>query len=151
MVRADSILGVVAVIARPASTGLSAIVGRVCPISQSDDAAAVARLCDVETAPRRLRVPIVPGQVDVVGLASMDRLALGESIEFVGPLTLAYDGERERTVPAGATVRIVIDRLGPIVVDVDQTLLLASAARLFDVSSPVAASDPYTAEARNGN
>jgi hypothetical protein len=132
VVRASAVRGVVAAIAHPSSTGLSAIAGRLQPIGRDEPGAVHVRLGDAAVCLRRVRVPIVPGQFDVLGVGAVERLMEGDTVTFDGPVVLAYDGERERHVPAGAVAYVRVDRRGPAVVDVDRVLLRAAVDHLFD-------------------
>jgi len=131
VVRSDLIRLVVAALAVPASTGLSAIAGRTSPVAADEEGGVVVRLGGEG---RRVRVPIVPGSFDVLPIASIDRLADGGSITVEGPGVLAYDGERDRVLPAGSTATITVARTGPFVIDVARTLRAAADHHLFDVA-----------------
>jgi hypothetical protein len=152
VLRAGSIVGVVAAIAHPTSTGLSAIAGRLQPIGRDEPGAVHVVLGELDACARRVRVPIVPGQFDVLGVASVAHLGEGDTVTFPGPLVLAYDGERERHVPEGAVAYVRVDSLGPAVVDVDRVLLHAAAHHLFDEPAPGDASpSATTTEAPDGH
>jgi len=152
VLRAGSIVGVVAAIAHPTSTGLSAIAGRLQPIGRDEPGAVHVVLGELAACARRVRVPIVPGQFDVLGVASVAHLGEGDTVTFPGPLVLAYDGERERHVPEGAVAYVRVDSLGPAVVDVDRVLLHAAAHHLFDEPAPGDASpSATTTEAPDGH
>jgi len=129
VLRSSSVRVVVATIASPASTGLSAIAGRLSPLGRNSPGAVVVRL----GGSRRVRVPIVPGVVDELGVESVESLLDGESVELRGPGVLAFDGERDRVLPAGAIATVVVRVDGPFVVDVERTLHCAANQRLFDV------------------
>ena len=139
VVRADTIRAVVAAIASPASTGLSSIAGRLHPLGRDDDGAVVVRVGD---GSRAVRAPIVPGSFDVLGVESLEVIADGGSTQLRGPGLLAYDGERDRVLPADAEVTITVRRDGPLVVDVERTLHCAAIRQLFDI---------VTAEKRHGH
>lgn len=149
VVRAETVTAVVAAIAHPTSTGLSAIPGRVHPLDRDEDGAVHVVLAPVEGCTRRVRVPIVPGYVDVLGIAAVNLIAHGDGVTIDGPCVLAYDGERERMVPAGATATVAVRRNGPFVVDIDRTLLFAARHHLFDL--PNSAPRPTTPEAHHGH
>ncbi len=129
VVDAGSLRGVVAAISTPMSTGLSSVAGRTAPLDSDDDRAAVVRTGD---GGRVIRVPLVPGRFDDVGVAEISYLDAGDVFVVDGPCVLAYDGERDRVLRAGDRVTISVDRLGPFVVDVERTLALAGERRLFD-------------------
>ena len=130
VVRAGSVRAVVAAIATPASTGLSSVAGRLRPLSRHADGAVAVRLGGEQ---RLLRVPIVPGALGTVAVESVELLAEGAAFEMAGPGVLAYDGERDRVLPAGATATITVSRRGPLVLDVERVLQCAAAHRLFDL------------------
>lgn len=131
-----TIRAVVAAISSPTSTGMSSIAGRTLPLGRSDDGAVVVVLGtgDVgDVTLRRVRVPIVPGGFAELAVERVSTLTERERVRFDGPCVLAYDGERDRVLPAGATATVQIDRRGPVLVDVDRTLRCAAARHLFDV------------------
>ena len=132
VVRPDRIRGVVAAVATPTSTGLSSIAGRTHPLGADDDGAVVVRLARAGGGARRVHVPIVPGAFSVLDVERIHLLGVGESARFDGPLVLAYDGERDRVLPAGAHADVSVDRGGPRVVDVDRALRAAAHLQLFD-------------------
>jgi predicted polyphosphate/ATP-dependent NAD kinase len=134
VVDATSVLAVVAAIATPTSTGLSSIAGRSAPLGPADDAVVIR----AGPLGRVVRVPLLPGRFDEFTIESIQPLGPGATVTFEGPCVLAYDGERERPVRAGTTATVSVDRHGPFVVDVDRTLDLAAAGRLFDRSLPEA-------------
>ncbi len=132
VLRAGAIVAVVAAIAHPTSTGLSAIAGRLHPLERDEPGAVHVRLCEPALGGRRLRAPIVPGQFEVVGVQHLEVLPDGGTVSFEGPLVLAYDGERERQLPAGSVAHVRVERTGPYMVDVDHVLLYAAHHQLFD-------------------
>jgi predicted polyphosphate/ATP-dependent NAD kinase len=146
VVRSESLRAVVAAIASPTSTGLSAIAGRVFPISRHVPGAVVVHL----QGDRTIRVPIVPGAFHDVSIGAIDLLADGESVQLSGPGTLAYDGERHRVLTADAVATITVRCDGPTVVDVDRALHCAAQQHLFDLPS---GNNPRhtTSEAHNGD
>lgn len=130
VLRPGSIRLVVAATALAASTGLSSIAGRSHPLDADEDGAVVVH---IGPGPRRVRVPIVPGHFDVLDVAQVDTIADGGSVAIAVPGVLAYDGERDRVLPAGATATIRVERTGPVVVDVPGALRSAALHHLFDV------------------
>ena len=132
VVRAGAVRAVVAAIATPASTGLSSVAGRLRPLSRHEEGAVAVRLGEVGAQSRHVRVPIVPGSIDVVAVESIELLGEGETFELTGPGVLAYDGERDRVLPAGVTATVTVTSDGPLMIDVERTLQCAAAHRLFD-------------------
>ena len=90
---------------------------------------------------RRVRVPIVPGGFAELAVESVSTLTERDCVTFDGPCVLAYDGERDRVLPARATATVRVDRRGPVLVDVDRTLRCAAARHLFDVPTVLEVDD----------
>ncbi len=135
VLRASSVRAVVAAMATPASTGLSAVAGRVAPVRRGDDGGVLVTL---DGSDRLVRVPLVPGTVDDLAVADVVRLADGQAVVWTGPGVLAYDGERDRVLSRTATVTVSVRRDGPWVLDVERTLACAVRRRLFDRPAAVA-------------
>jgi len=127
----SSVQAVVAAIATPTSTGLSSIAGRLRPLGRHEPGAVAVRLGGNE---RRIRVPLVPGSVDVLAVDSVEDLADGDSFHLHGPGVLAYDGERERVLTDTASAVVTLGQDGPRVIDVNCTLQYAARRRLFDIA-----------------
>jgi hypothetical protein len=119
---------IVLTVADPAAVGISPIGGLVEPVGREDDEALVVHLAPVDGAKLVVSAPISPGLYEQVGIESCSVLALGETIELRGPGILAFDGDRRRVVVDGATIRLRVERDGPIVIDVPQAM--AEAARV---------------------
>jgi predicted polyphosphate/ATP-dependent NAD kinase len=113
--RAESISELFVTHARPSAVGLSAIAGMLAP---GADGVHVV----LGDGPQ-LRVPLAPGLIAPVGVASFRRLAPGEPVHVApGPGCLALDGEREierRGGGAPATVRLIP---GPFRIEVDTVM-----------------------------
>ena len=107
--------------------------GRTRPIAADEDGGVVVRLGGTH---RHVRVPIIPGSFDVLPIESIDVLPDGGSVRVDGPCVLAYDGERDRVLPAGAAAVITVSRTGPYVIDVARTLRAAAERHLFDAPAP---------------
>jgi hypothetical protein len=135
VLRASSILAVVAAIASPASTGLSSIAGRLQPLGRHEPGAVEVRLGG---GSRSLRAPIVPGMFDDVSVASVEHVADGDAVQLDGPGVLAFDGERERLLVDGGRAMVTVHRDGPLVVDVADTLACAARRGLFEHPRPEA-------------
>jgi predicted polyphosphate/ATP-dependent NAD kinase len=127
-----SVRWVVAAIAQPASTGLSAVAGRTHPVGRAEPGGVLVRLGRAEGA-RRVRVPLAPGAFTTLEVAEVRPLADGEPVVLPGGGVLAFDGERDRRVPAGTTITVAVEATGPLLVDVDQTLVQAARERRFDL------------------
>ncbi len=126
-----SIEVVVAAVASPASTGLSAIAGRLCPCEPDRDGGVAVWL---GPGPRSIRVPLAPGTFTTVEVSQVNELTLGTVVEIRGPGILAFDGERDRPIGADTTVSVSVTRTGPYRIDVGATLALAATQRRFDVA-----------------
>jgi predicted polyphosphate/ATP-dependent NAD kinase len=130
VVDATAIRWVVAVAATPASTGLSSIAGRLHPMGRHDAGGVFVR---VGPGDRSVRVPLVPGSFSTVDIAEVRPLAFGVPVVLTGPGMLAFDGERDRRLGTNATVTLTVDHSGPLVIDVEQTLIRAAHQQRFDV------------------
>jgi predicted polyphosphate/ATP-dependent NAD kinase len=130
VVDAADIRHVVAATATPASTGVSSIAGRLQPVDRTDAGGVYVRF---GADGRRVRMPLMPGSFVTVDVAEVRALTSGEPVVLNGPGMLAFDGERDRRVGADATVTLTVDQNGPLVIDVEQTLIRAAHDRRFDV------------------
>jgi predicted polyphosphate/ATP-dependent NAD kinase len=120
---------IVAAFATPASTGLSSVAGRVSPVDRWTGGGVVVQL---GSGGRRVRVPLGPGTFTTVEVSEVRRVAIGEPVQISGAGVLAFDGERDRRIPAGVVVTATVDVAGPWVIDVERTLAVAAGGRLFD-------------------
>jgi hypothetical protein len=130
VVDASDIRHVVAATATPASTGVSSIAGRLHPVDRTDPGGLYVRF---GAEGRRVRMPLMPGSFVTVDVAEVRTLSSGESVVLRGPGMLAFDGERDRRVGRDATITVTVDHSGPLVIDVEQTLIRAAHDRRFDV------------------
>lgn len=124
-----SVRTIIAAVARPASTGLSSVAGRLMPLDDEADGGIVVEL---GTGQRTINVPLTPGSSDRIEVAGVRRIDGGEPTTFHGPGVLAFDGERDRVLSEDAVVVAWIERTGPRRIDVDRTLTIAAAGQLFD-------------------
>ncbi len=124
-----SVRSVVAAIATPSSTGLSSIAGRLHPVDRQQPGGVLVSL---GTGGRSVRVPLAPGSFTTMEVSEVRPLRDGDEIVFTGRTVLAFDGERDRTVGENGRVTVRIESSGPLLVDVDRTLVLAAERRLFD-------------------
>lgn len=114
--------------AEPAAVGLSALGGLLQPLSDSEDGGLLVEPGDGGLV---LRAPLAPGMMVPVPIKDAVRLRFDETVTVTGPGTLAFDGERERTLKPGqrATMRVLCD--GPRVLDVALAMRLAACRGLF--------------------
>ena len=108
-----------AAFAEPQSLGLSSIAGMLQPVSR-----AAAHGLHVRFGPgRTLWAPILPGALEPVSVAAVDRLIPGRVLPVAAQAgTIALDGERELECEAGADLSITLGLDGPRTVDVDAVL-----------------------------
>lgn len=128
-----TVRAVVAAVATPASTGLSSIAGRVHPVDRWSPEGVFVRLG--ADATRRVRVPLAPGSFTTLGISEVRPLAIGEEIVIEGRTILAFDGERDLPVSERGRVTVRIESSGPLLIDVDATLVIAARDRRFDATS----------------
>ncbi|MEP7115669.1 MAG: diacylglycerol kinase family protein, partial [Ilumatobacteraceae bacterium] len=122
VVDASAIRHVVAASATPASTGLSSVAGRLHPVDRGEPGGVYVRF---GPGGRHVRMPLMPGSFATVDIAEVRPLASGEPVVVSGPGMLAFDGERDRRVGPDATITMTVDHSGPLVIDVEQTLIRA--------------------------
>ena len=135
----NTVRAVVAAVATPASTGLSSIAGRVHPVDRWDETGVLIRLGN---GGRRVRIPLAPGSFTTLDIADVRPLALGESVEFDGKCVLAFDGERDVPVSERGRVTVRVEKSGPLLIDVDATLIIAAKDQRFDEKSITPTSTP---------
>jgi hypothetical protein len=79
--------------------GLSAIAGLLDPVERSAPHSLHIRLAPLEEAEIVLKVPLAPGLMAPIGVASTGRLEPGETVGLEAKVgSLALDGERNRAV-----------------------------------------------------
>jgi hypothetical protein len=117
--------------AEPASVGLSPLGGLIEPCGRGDDFGVEVRCTRGGEGGRALLAPISPGVYRTAHVASVRRLALGETVEVKGAGVLAFDGDRERALAPGERAELSVRRDGPFVIDVARTLALAAARGLY--------------------
>jgi len=126
----STITAVVAAVATPASTGLSSIAGRIHPIDRWESGGVFVRL---GAGGRRVRVPLAPGSFTTIDVAEVRPLVEGESITLRGRTILAFDGERDLAVSPDGVVTVRVESSGPLVIDVERTLVRAASTFSFDL------------------
>ncbi|MGI9646555.1 MAG: hypothetical protein ACR2O6_14715, partial [Ilumatobacteraceae bacterium] len=121
---------IVAAIADPAATGIAGVAGRLHEVARSAPGGVLIRL---GPGGRRVRVPLSPGRFETLDVSAVEPLEPSSTVELPGGGVLAYDGERTTPVSAEAVVTASVDSNGPLVIDVDKALSLATACRSFDL------------------
>ena len=104
--------------AEPDAVGITSIGGLVHPIDRNADSGLWLEFGSGTC----VHAPIAPGLYEPVALKSYQPLTLGQTVRCEGPGTLAFDGERERTLKPGQQAELTITRNGPRVVDVSRAL-----------------------------
>lgn len=83
---------------RPDGIGMSAIVGLLSPVKRTDHWGRRVRLLPATDAINKLTVPIAPGLIEEVGIASVETMQPDQSYQpCVAKGAIALDGERELT------------------------------------------------------
>lgn len=116
---ADSLIWILAGIAEPAVTGLSAVAAQVRTLGRHDSGAVLVRL---DRHGQAVRAAIEPGVFRTLHVSEVIEVAEGEPLNLEGTGVLAFDGEREVPIRSGVVARV--DRLGPRLIDVNATLNL---------------------------
>lgn len=121
--------------AEPAQIGLSSIAGLSCPVSRDDPFGLHLRL----GAGRTLQAPLLPGVLESVSIAGVQRLLPGRPVPVAAPRgPLVIDGERLVEFDVGHGLQVELDLNGPRTLAVEA--VLAEAARrglLFEVPGPL--------------
>jgi hypothetical protein len=117
--------------AEPSSVGLSPLGGLSEPSSAADDFGVLVRCVRGGDGGRALLAPVSPGVYRTAHVASVERLALGETVVVEGPGVLAFDGDRSLPLAPGERVELRVQRDGPWVIDVPKALALAAARGLY--------------------
>ena len=133
--RGGDLVDLYASFAEPTAIGLSAIAGLAHPVSRDDPFGIHVRF----GAGRALKVPVMPGTIDPVEVASVHRLHLGVPVRLQALRgTVALDGEREIEIDTDRVLHLELDWGGPRTVVVGA--VLAAAARqglLFSDPGPM--------------
>ena len=114
--------------ADPAAVGMTTLGGLIQPL---DTAADQALLIEIGSPGTLLSAPIAPGHYRTLELRSHHDIGFNEPVSLTGPGILAFDGERERRLLPGQQATLTVDRSGPWVVDVRQTLHQAALSGSF--------------------
>jgi len=126
--QAERIKEVYLCVARETSIGLSSIGGQLQPLPEGCGKALQVILADNEhDACKVVVAPIAPGMLTSLPVKSHRHFEQTEHCEIkFTPCVIALDGEREVFVAAGKKYYVRINSQGPLVVDTDRTLKLAT-------------------------
>ncbi len=105
--------------AEPAAVGIASIGGLLHPVDPREDSGLWLEFGEGGDI---VHAPIAPGLYQDIAVTACQALPLEQTVRCVGPGTLAFDGERERTLKDGQEAKLTISRSGPLVVDVTATL-----------------------------
>lgn len=105
--------------AEPAAVGITSIGGLLSPVDARADH---GLWLEFGSGGDVVHAPIAPGFYQDVGVTACQPLPLEKTVRCVGPGTLAFDGERERTLRDGQEAKLTISRTGPRILDVTATL-----------------------------
>lgn len=120
---ASQVHSVYAAFARPDTIGLSSIASYACPVTRAQPWGSRVRLGDG----RALRVPLMPGVVQRVGVLDAARLSPGQPQALPAlHATLAFDGEREWLIDPEHPCSIELELDGPRTLAVEAILAHAA-------------------------
>ena len=109
--------------AEPAAVGITSIGGLLHPV---DTRADEGLWLEFGAGGDIVHAPIAPGYYQDIAITAYQSLPLEHTVRCLGPGTLAFDGERERTLKEGQEAKLPLSRSGPKVVDVTATLQRAA-------------------------
>jgi hypothetical protein len=126
----EAIKEVFVTMARADSIGMSAIAGYFHPIPEDEPSGLYIEIG--KEYDFSVQAPIAPGLVEEISIGAVRELSPGERFKIVTPEgTVALDGEREIPFREGDLMEIGLDRDGPFVVEVEQTLTSAAKGGFF--------------------
>ena len=128
----ESIKEVYLAIARPTSIGLSSIGGQLHPLPEGSGKALQIFLGEAGSTDEKVMAPIVPGMLTEFSVESYREFSPDDCmpIQF-SPCVIALDGEREVVMAHDKAYSVRINPQGPLVVDIDRTLNLATERRFL--------------------
>ncbi len=113
--------------ARPTNIGLSSIGGQIQPLESGSNKGLQVILTDNPEDGFKITAPIAPGLMKSMIVASHRDFDADNSLPVTfTPCAVALDGEREVIIPAGANYTVKFNPKGPLVVNIDRTLNLAT-------------------------
>jgi predicted polyphosphate/ATP-dependent NAD kinase len=119
--------------ADPASVGITSIGGLIHPIDAASDSGLWIEFGQGRAGQKTtiVNAPIAPGLYQPVSIASFQPIVLGQQVRARGPGTLAFDGERERTLKDGQSATLTMGRAGPWVLNPEAAMHRAAAIGCF--------------------
>ncbi|MEN3185067.1 MAG: NAD(+)/NADH kinase [Atribacterota bacterium] len=112
------------------SIGLSAVIGRIVPITPQEKRGAYAEL---GVPGKKVKVPLAPGLVKEVSVRGFDFLQMGSEIVLKADRgILALDGERELPVREGETWKVVLEENGPLRANIERIMSLTRERGVYD-------------------
>ena len=117
--------------AEPAAVGITAIGGLLHPLPPDAEGGLLLRF---GPGGERVQAPIAPGLYKTVEVAECRAVDTDEVVAAQGPGVLAFDGERDRSLKPDQPIKLKVERTGPWVVDIRQTLELAARKGLFTMA-----------------
>ncbi len=113
----------------PANIGFSSIGGMMRAIAPDEP---LSMALELGKNGRPVMATIAPGIIETVFLETMQLMAAGEDMEIaIAPCVVALDGEREVEIKKGQKVAIRLSTKGPLVVEVDRTMMVAMEKKIF--------------------
>ncbi|MBN1266479.1 MAG: NAD(+)/NADH kinase [Anaerolineales bacterium] len=119
--------------ASPVHIGLSAIVGMVQPVSDTDEYGVIMKTSGGFRGGRVVQVPLSPGLIEDVTIVDSTIMEFGQAYPVIDerPLVIALDGERELVLNEGDVAEMVLTRNGPLILDVNRAMEQASRTGFF--------------------
>ena len=111
---------------------MSSIAGLLAPVDRRQEGATFVELAGPNDAVAGIiRALIAPGMLTPIPYTRCSHLSPDSPVPLRGPALLAFDGERDRIIDAGAvaTARLRVD--GPIVIDPERAIALAAERGVF--------------------
>lgn len=113
--------------AEPASVGITSLGGLLQPVGNRDEHGLMLQM----GKGIRYSAPLAPGMYADIEVSSVERMPLGQILEYEGPGVLALDGERERVIGPGQKISFEIRRDGPRVLNIQKAMQLAACRGFF--------------------
>ena len=115
-----------------AKVGMVGVAGSCVHVGIDDECGVALTFNRGGSTPRTVKAAVAPGLVRTVEVGSVELIPLNTITSFVGPLVVAFDGEREEYLLKDQILKCVIQRDGPRQFNVSATLREAARVGLFD-------------------